>query len=174
MTVPFNIAYFSIQSCLPYHSILLSNRGLDGFRLFKANLTKPGPSNPKAAYRWQDTVAIGQYFYADIHKMVVADCPYPSYLTAGAPVLPYYIPFRALTVQNVPNLLVAGKSLAASFYANAAIRLHPEEWSTGVAAGAAAAVMFEHKMDTSAAFANVALVQDRVLQLGSPLEWTGL
>lgn len=44
---------------------------------------------------------------------------------------PYYIPFRALTVQNTDNVLVAGKSIAESFHANGATRLHPSEWTTG-------------------------------------------
>jgi len=69
-------------------------------------------------------------------------------------------------------LLVAGKSLATTFFANAAIRLHPEEWSSGVAAGAAAAVMFEKQFDSSEAYANINLVQAAIKQLGSPIEWT--
>ena len=40
-----------------------------------------------------------------------------------------------------PNLLVAGKCMAESFRANANTRLHPSEWTTGVAAGGAAVLM---------------------------------
>jgi hypothetical protein len=160
-------------SKLPYlRDTRRSPLGIDGFRVFKSNLTTPDPHSNKTAYKWPDAVAIGQYFYADIHKMTNTSCPYPNYIISGDPVLPYYIPFRALTVQESPNLLVAGKSLATTFFANAAIRLHPEEWSSGVAAGAAAAVMFEKQFDSSEAYANINLVQAAIKQLGSPIEWT--
>ena len=36
---------------------------------------------------------------------------------------------------ELENLVFAGKNIAQSFYANAAARLHPTEWNTGVAAG---------------------------------------
>jgi len=47
----------------------------------------------------------------------------------------------ALQVGAVGNLLVSGKTMAQSFAANAATRLHPVEWATGAAAGVAAALM---------------------------------
>jgi len=160
-------------SKLPYlRDSRRSPAGIEGFRVFKDNLTTPDVHNNKTAFKWPDSVAIGQYFYADIHKMTNTSCPYPSYIISGDPVKPYYIPFRALTVKESPNLLVAGKSLATTFFANAAIRLHPEEWSSGVAAGAAAAVMFEKQFDSTEAYANVDLVQAMVKNLGSPIDWT--
>ena len=69
---------------------------------------------PSTSYRFADTIGIGHYFYADIHLMAAQSCPYPSYLVnaSGRPVLPYYLPFRALTVQESPNLLVAGKTMS--------------------------------------------------------------
>jgi hypothetical protein len=145
--------------------------GLGGFRVFKANLSTPG-AWPRAAVAWPDTVAIGQYFYADIHEESKDFCPYPAYIVAGANVLPYYIPFRALTVEGAPNVLVAGKNLAMSFYANAAIRLHPEEWSTGAAAGVAAALMHQHQWTTQEALDNIVRVRAAVAAQGIPLNWT--
>jgi hypothetical protein len=160
-------------SKLPYlRDSRRSPAGIEGFRVFKDNLTTPDVHNNKTAFKWPDSVAIGQYFYADIHKMTNTSCPYPSYIISGDPVKPYYIPFRALTVKESPNLLVAGKSLATTFFANAAIRLHPEEWSSGVAAGAAAAVMFEKQFDSTEAYENVDIVQAMVKNLGSPIDWT--
>jgi hypothetical protein len=44
------------------------------------------------------------------------------------------------TDQDAGNLLVAGKTMAQSFFYNSASRLHPAEWSSGVAAGAAASL----------------------------------
>jgi hypothetical protein len=146
--------------------------GLDGFRIFKNNLTQAGQRN-STAYRWPDTIGIGQYFYADIHKMSSSVCDYPTYIVSGAPVKPYYLPFRSLTVAGAPNLLVVGKSIASTFFANAAIRLHPEEWATGVAAGVAAGEMVSRGWaSTQDALDNVAVIQATVAAMGSPLEWT--
>jgi len=39
--------------------------------------------------------------------------------------------------------------MAQSFLANAATRLHPTEWSTGVAAGAAAVTMITNKINST-------------------------
>jgi hypothetical protein len=167
------------------------------FRVYKDNLTQPGNWS-RAATAWPDTIGIGQYFYADVHKMDAAACAYPEYIKPGAAVLPYYIPFRALTVDGAPNMLVAGKLMATSFFANAAMRLHPEEWVTGEAAGVAAALMVSNKWATTLeALGNVAIVQQResgalptarpyvciltaapfplateLLARGSPLNWT--
>jgi hypothetical protein len=93
------------------------------------------------AVRWADTVGIAEYWFADIHKMTADTCPLPPYIKPSAPVLPFFIPFRALTVDGYPNVLVAGKSMATSFFVNAATRVHPNEYMSGVAAGVAAAVM---------------------------------
>ena len=64
--------------------------------------------------------------------------------------MPFYLPFRALTHEGAANLLVAGKLMATSFFANAATRLHPCEWSSGVAAGGAAALMRRRKWESTA------------------------
>ena len=63
-------------------------------------------------------MALGDYLFFDIHKMQ-SDCPYPPTMPTLAP---YYVPFRALTSMEVPNLLVAGKTMAQTFSANAGTR----------------------------------------------------
>ena len=157
---------------LPYlRDARRSAGGLGGFRVFKDNLTAPGAWR-RAAVAWSDSIGIGQYFYADIHKMSLAVCPYPAYIISGDPVLPYYIPFRALTVEGAPNLLVAGKNMATSFFAGAAMRLHPEEWVSGVAAGYAAGVMkIKGTWTTADVLANIAEIRDG-LRKHSPQNWT--
>ena len=55
-----------------------------------------------------------------------------------------------MTNAGADNLLVAGKTMATTFSANSATRLHPEEWSTGVAAGVAAGLL----ASTAAEFRN--------------------
>ena len=86
--------------------------------------------------------------------------------------LPYYLPFRALTVQGAPNLLVAGKTMAQSFYANAATRLHPEEWASGLAAGAAAALMRQRGWTSAQALEGIEEVRAAVVAQGGVLNWT--
>lgn len=88
--------------------------------------------------------------------------------------MPYYIPFRALTHGQSPNLLLAGKVMAQTFYANSATRLHPSEWSTGVAAGAAAVLMAQHGWNTTDVYNNVKQLQGVLASapLKSPLQWT--
>ena len=83
--------------------------------------------------------------------------------------IPYYIPFRALTVANAPNLLVAGKSMATSFFTNSVNRLHPNEWASGTAAGVAAAMMSALDVSSQQMIANVSKLQDRLRSLGVPL-----
>jgi hypothetical protein len=51
---------------------------------------------------------------------------------------PAQIPLRAMIPQRVDNMLVAGKSIATSFIAAAAYRVHSFEWSAGAAAGTTA------------------------------------
>ena len=145
--------------------------GLGGFRVVKDNLTVAGDWR-RAAVAWPDRVGIGQYFYADIHKEDASFCAYPDYIRSGAPVLPYFIPFRALTVEGAPNLLVAGKNMATSFFAGAAMRLHPEEWTSGVAAGFAAATMAAEAWTTADVLAHVADVRAGLAAMGSPQNWT--
>jgi hypothetical protein len=84
---------------------------------------------------------------------------------------------RALMVGGAPNLLVAGKLMAQSFHANSNTRVHPSEWSSGVAAGGTAALMLMRGWhDTSDAYANVAVVRSYLnsSKVGQPLDWTGL
>jgi len=80
--------------------------------------------------------------------------------------------FRALTNEAAPNLLVAGKTMAVTFWGNAAMRLHPEEWVTGTAAGVAAVQMAANAWTSTDAYNNIAAIQAQIQAVGSPLEWT--
>lgn len=123
-----------------------------------------------------DTVAIGEY-NDDTHHVSKSVCTYPTYMNgAGEGGKPYFIPFRALMVGGAPNLLVAGKLLAQSFHANSNTRLHPSEWTTGVAAGGAAALMVTKKWaDTATALQNIQELRKFLNSsaVGTPLNWTG-
>jgi hypothetical protein len=154
--------------------------GLGGFVLKFSDLCDQTASQPGCAAkpeRFNDTVALGNY-NADCHGLESGSgglCPgYPQYIgkEVGNFNLAFYIPFRALTVAGAPNLLVAGKSIAATFKANAATRTHPGEWSTGAAAGQAAALMVvKGWVDTAEVLENVAVLQAALKRAGQPLDW---
>lgn len=110
-------------SKLPYLRDTRRAIGLDNFRLMYESLAYYNSSSPYTAYRFHDTIALGNY-NDDIHKLEIELCNYPKYLLNHT-TKPFYIPFRALTVQNVSNLLVAGKTMAQTFHANGATRVHP-------------------------------------------------
>ncbi len=157
--------------------------GLDGFKLYYSDLNFSNPEDGGATARhFEDTIGIGVYLYADVHALEgrsQCDQGYPDYITNSShPVKPYYIPFRAIAPEDAANVLVPGKSMAQSFLANAATRLHPEEWVTGTAAGAAAVLMHQNrhiwKNGNADMYKNVKMLQEVLLSeaVKSPLEWT--
>jgi hypothetical protein len=152
---------------LPYIRDTRRSVGLDGFRLNSRDLR--GPASQVTGTRFSDRVAIGAYAM-DIHGL--SGCTYPSYIAAaGHETLPFFIPFRALTNRDVDNLLVAGKTMAQSFLANAATRLQPIEWSSGTAAGAAAAHMARWALSSRGALGAIADIQT-VVRTRTPIDWT--
>jgi hypothetical protein len=166
---------------LPYlRDTRRSHYGLDGFRLMYPDLNYSNPEDGgKTARHFYDTVGIGSYLYADIHHLEESACPpsgYPAYLlSSGNAMNPYYIPYRALTSNSSSNLLVCGKGMAQTFLANAGTRLHPTEWVSGVAAGAAAYLMVERDWGTTKkVLDHIIELQDllRSESVSSPLEWT--
>ena len=115
-----------------------------------------------------DRVALGCY-PADIHP--IATCRMPAYATEAHDTLPFCIPFRALTHRDLSNLLVAGKTMAQSFLANSATRLHPIEWSSGTACGIAAAQMAESGRTSREILDDIGTLQARVRE-ATPIDWT--
>jgi len=150
---------------LPYIRDTRRSIGLDGFVLKFADLT--GPASDKTGTKFDDRIALGAY-PADIHGL--AGCDYPPYIVAAHDTLPFYIPLRALTNKRVGNLLVAGKTMAQSFLANSATRLHPIEWSTGTAAGVVAANMARNDQDSRSAYQAIDTLQQQV-QTMTPIVW---
>jgi hypothetical protein len=153
-------------SKLPYIRDTRRSIGLDGFLLRHADLT--GKLGEQAASDFPDRIALGCYA-SDIHRM--ADRKYPTYLEQASQPLPFTIPFRALTSESFDNLLVAGKTMSQSFQANAATRLHPIEWSTGTAAGVAAAVMAKESLTSRQMYGDIHRLQSTV-GVFTPIDWT--
>ena len=153
-------------SKVPYVRDTRRSIGLDGFVLRLGDMT--GSTTQVTGTKFADRVAIGAYA-SDIHPL--AEREYPAYISEDYETLPFYIPFRALTHHKYGNLLVAGKTMSQSFLANSATRLHPIEWSTGTAAGAAAALMVEWEWDTRQVLDHISGLQAALKEL-TPIEWT--
>ncbi len=152
-------------SKLPYIRDTRRSIGLEGFLLKASDLG--GPASQKTGTAFPDRVALGAYA-ADIHAL--ANCIYPSFAEHPGDTLPFYIPFRALTNRKYGNLLVAGKTMAQTFVANSATRLHPIEWSAGTAAGVAAAEMARSKSTSGELLQRIDELQLRV-KVKQPIDW---
>jgi hypothetical protein len=151
---------------LPYIRDTRRSIGLDGFILRFADLS--GPVAERTGTPFDDRIALGAY-PADMHPL--AGCTYPDYILDEHETLPFFIPFRALTNDRLDNLLVAGKTMAQSFLANSATRLHPIEWSTGTAAGVAAAYMASSGKNSREVYEKIHELQPLIRQ-HTPIEWT--
>jgi len=151
---------------LPYIRDTRRSIGLNGFLLTFADLS--GPVSQRTGTRFPDRIALGAY-PADVHP--ITTCEQPEYVTTVHDTLPFYIPFRALTHHRFGNLLVAGKTMAQSYLANSATRLHPIEWSTGTAAGVAAAYMARTHKTSSQAYQAIGEVQ-QLIREHTPIDWT--
>lgn len=90
---------------------------------------------------YPDSVGIAQYAI-DFHPCMAeypAEAPgnieRPGVRDAHGQAYPAQIPLRAMIPQKIDNMLVASKSIATSYSAAAAYRVHSFEWSVGAAAG---------------------------------------
>jgi hypothetical protein len=123
--------------------------------------------------------SVGVVHYAiDIHG-----CRYRNWLPSGdavsAPanepkVRPLQIPLESLIPQGVDNLLIGGKSLAATHIANAVTRIHYSEWQIGAAAGGIAGWLVQAPNPNPAAIipnGKMAVVQEYLEQQGLRLSW---
>lgn len=151
---------------LPYIRDTRRSIGIDGFLLKFSDLT--GSHKEVIARKFKDRVALGAY-PMDVHPL--SSCEMPAYVKqAQHDTLPFYIPLRALTNRKVSNLLVAGKTMAQTFLANSATRLHPIEWSSGTAAGVTAAYMARTNKTSRDALNSIEEVRSLVAEQ-TPTDW---
>jgi hypothetical protein len=154
---------------LPY---MRESRRSVGYQNFLMNLTMiTGHARDLHAYIFDDRMCIGCYD-VDIHFM--NKCSYPSYMSDYYPVLPYYIPLRAMTNRDIDNLIPIGKTMAQSFLVNSAVRLHPVEFSIGQAAGVVGAYAVQNNLQSVAEMLkeeHLRRVQSIVKEF-TPLSWT--
>ncbi len=132
---------------VPYIRDTRRSVGIDGFTLQSKWIHAAKPERDPIAERPHDAIALACYAL-DFHTL--AGRTPPGYLNPPKrgdvqfvlePPGAFYIPYRSLTNETYENLLVAGKTMAQSYFVNAATRLHPTEFASGTAAGVAAAFM---------------------------------
>jgi len=154
---------------LPYIRDSRRSIGIGDFLITVANIT--GKAEDMVGDVFPDRLAIGSYD-CDIHKLPY--CSFPKYMEESGDygVLPYFMPFRAMTNRDIDNLLVAGKTMAMSFLSNAAIRLHPCEWASGTAAGVSASYMAKNNIQTTKeALSQITQIQELSAKY-TPSRWT--
>jgi len=152
---------------MPYLRDTRRSIGIDKFIMKLSDII--GNATHMIAYHYFDTVATGAY-NVDVHAIV--NCKYPYYMTDTKyiNVLPYFISYRALTNDKFDNLLVAGKTMSASFLTNAAMRLHPEEFSSGTAAGVVASYLVQNKLTTREGLGRIDDIRNKIRPF-TPLVW---
>lgn len=153
----------------PYLRATRRSVGLGNFKL-TSNDFKPESVTSKTGKMFSDKVALSNY-PLDIHPIKSTACNAAAGTPAVVHPYPYYIPFRALTNVTTENLLLAGKTIAQSFWASTSTRLQPEEFAIGQAAGAAAGWMSRNNVSsTQAALNRISEVQANTVKY-TPNVW---
>lgn len=154
---------------MPY---LRESRRSIGYQNFLMNITTiSGHARDLHGYIFNDRVCIGAYD-VDIHPMI--SCTYPKYMFEYYPILPYYIPLRAMTNRDIDNLIVIGKTMAQSFLVNSATRLHPVEFSIGQAAGVIGTYAVQNNLKSVAEMLDEQHIRrvQTILKQFTPTSWT--
>ncbi len=154
-------------SKFPYLRESRRSIGVGNFILKQSDLVNDGSG--LTAKRFIDRVAIGLY-PADIHPRM--NCSLAPFLLPRWHAYPFYLPLRALTNRDVSNLLVAGKTMAQSFEANSATRVHPVEFSGGIAAGAAASTMIQKGIGDNVRLLFYTKEVQAIAKQYTPIDWT--
>ncbi len=108
-----------------------------GFRIYETDITqRANDENRQRAYIFYDSVGVGHY-PIDFHECIKPDTSLSPYEAEQAPSVtyPFQVPLRALIPQKIDNLLAVSKNIATTHITNGAYRVHPAEWSIGVAGG---------------------------------------
>jgi len=114
------------------------------------------------ATKFPDAVMRGCYGI-DIHNPTEAGCKWRSVKRGEA----YEVPYRAITPRKTRNLLMSCRALSATHEAHAAIRVMPQMFTLGHAAGLAAAMAARGNGDVREVDTNA--LQDRLIEEGANL-----
>jgi len=137
------------QATLPpamYRQLWVALAGLEAPAVIRQDTAPEQITRRTRSTIYPDAVGISQYAI-DFHPCMTLSPPETPGNTEREGVrrshgqaYPAQIPLRAMIPQKVDNMLVAGKSIANSFIAAAAYRVHSFEWSVGAAAGTTASL----------------------------------
>lgn len=136
-----------------YRRLLLALAGLETIPLISGNQTPEQVTRRARSTIYPDSVGIAHYAI-DFHPCMALhppelpgnyERPGERQGAEGNP-YPFQIPLRSMIPQKIDNMLVVGKSIAASHIAAAAYRVHSFEWSSGAAAGNTLAFSLEQGM----------------------------
>jgi FAD dependent oxidoreductase len=108
-----------------------------GFSISETDISQRATDeNRQRAYIFYDSVGVGHY-PIDFHECIKPDTSLSPYEAEQAPSVtyPFQVPLRALIPQKVDNLLAVSKNIATTHITNGSYRVHPVEWSIGVAGG---------------------------------------
>ncbi|HEY9725501.1 MAG TPA: FAD-dependent oxidoreductase [Chroococcales cyanobacterium] len=137
--------YRDTLSAQMYRDLWTALSGLEGVRVIRQGTAPNRVTRRTRSTIYPDAVGIAQYAI-DFHPCMKDSPPErpgnverPGVRQAHGQAYPAQIPLRAMIPQKIDNLLVAGKSIATSYIAAAAYRVHSFEWSVGAAAGTTAA-----------------------------------
>ena len=140
-----NDYYRKTLSAETYKRLQAALGGLEGISVLQNKISPDEVKTRTRSTIYPDAVGIGHYAI-DFHPCMTQSPPekYGNTERKGerrgaGQAYPFQIPLSALIPQEITNLLVAGKSIATSHIAAAAYRVHSFEWSSGAAAGTAAA-----------------------------------
>ncbi|OLP16321.1 FAD-binding protein [Leptolyngbya sp. 'hensonii'] len=132
-----------------YRDLWIALAGLEAVSVIEGQTSPDQVSQRTRSTIYPDSVGISQYAI-DFHPCMTKSPPEApgnrereGVRQGHGPAYPAQIPLRAMIPQKIDNLLVTGKSIAASNIAAAAYRVHSFEWSSGSAAGTTVAFAME-------------------------------
>lgn len=141
--------YEAALSAETYRRLWAALAGLEATAVIENEVPPEQVARRTRSTIYQDSVGIAQYAI-DFHPCMAFSPPEspdnierPGARQGHGQAYPAQIPLRAMIPQQIDNLLVAGKSIAASHIAAAAYRVHSFEWSVGAAAGTTASFALE-------------------------------
>ena len=172
--------YRSLPASL-YRSLWIALAGLETGNVIVNDIPPEQVTRRSRSTIYPDSVGISQYAI-DFHPCMQDSPPEkpgnierPGVRQAHGQSYPGQIPLRAMVPQRIDNLLVASKSIATSFVAAAAYRVHSFEWSVGAAAGTTADFVLSQGIypyqlvdDRSSTTPKLQTLQKRLNQNGNP------
>jgi len=165
-----------------YRNLRAAIAGLEALTVISSEQLPEEVTRRSRSTIYPDSIGIGHYAI-DFHPCMDQSPPETpgnterkSERRGAGLAYPFQIPLRAMIPQKIDNMLVAGKSIAASHIAAAAYRVHSFEWSAGAAAGITAAFALETEIvpyqivqDLPAPSPLLELLQLRLQNNGNPI-----